>query len=238
MWDLIDKIKRYFRFSKEEIKSLLLASVIIGFIFTFRDFTLFNLICAILIIAISIAFHVSAQKISALYVGFGAEFKLWWYGLLISLVICFISNGTVWWLILPGGIIFSMLARHRLGRFRYGLNYWPMGVIGFSGPIASIVLGTIFKNIELYIFHATVPLLHNIFIFNLVFAVCSMLPIPPLDGHYMFYGSRPWFAFLFGTIATYAILTIIFGVYSWIWALIVGGISWLIYYISFERTAW
>ena len=238
MKDLIAKIKKYFRFSIDEIKSIAIASLLIGFMFAFRDFSLLNFVYAIIVVVLSLLFHIIIQKIVSLHMGFEADFKLWWYGLLIGLAVTFVSNGKVWWLVLPGGLAFSILARHRLGKFRYGLNYWPMGIIAFSGPIASIVFGTIFKNIELYIFQTPIPFLHNIFIFNLVLAVCSMIPIPPLDGHYMFYASRMWFSFLFGTIFSYAILTLVFEIYSWVWAIIIGIVIWLIYYIKIEKGLW
>ena len=238
MGDLTAKIKKYFRFSLDEVKSIALASLLIGFMFAFKDFTVSGLVYGIIVVALSLLFHIGVQKIMALYMGFEIDFKLWWYGLLIGLAITFVSNGKVWWLVLPGGITFSILARHRLGKFRYGLNYWPMGIVAFSGVIASVVFGTLFKNIELYILGTQMPFLHNIFIFNLVLAVCSMIPIPPLDGHYMFYASRMWFTFLFGTIFAYAIFTLVFEIYSWIWAIIIGFIIWLSYYIKIERTLW
>ena len=238
MWDLIDKIKRYFTFSKEELKVILVSSLVVGFMFAFRDFSLYNLITAIGIVILSLLLHISIQKIAGLHDGFGTEFKIWWMGLLIGLVITFITNGRIWWIVFPGGIVFSMLARHRLGKFRYGMNYWPMGIIAFAGPIASIVFGTVFKNINLYLLNSAFPLFDRIFIFNLVFAACQMLPIPPLDGHYMFFASRSAYAFLLGTIITYVVLVLGLQLYSWVWALIIGAILWLVYYIKFERVAW
>jgi hypothetical protein len=238
MYNLVDKIKRYFTFSKEEILAFVAASLVIGFMFAFREFTLFNLIMALGVVFASLLFHVSVQKIAALHDGYGAEFKIWWAGLLIGLAVTFITNGRIWWAVFPGGIVFSMLAMHRLGKFRYGMNYWPMGIIAFSGPIASIVFGTIFKNINLYILGNSFPLFDKIFIFNLVLAATQMLPIPPLDGHYMFFASRSAYAFLLGTIVIYVVLVLGLRIYSWIWAIIIGAIIWLVYYIKFERVAW
>ncbi len=237
MSDFIEKIKRYLEFNKDEVTVVIIATLIIGFVAAFKEFSLAGLLLSLLIVLLSILFHVFVQKAVALHIGYSAEFKIWWWGLLAGLAAVFATNGKLWWLIFPGGIGFSMLAMHRLGKFRYGLNYLPMGIIAFSGPIGSIVLGTIFKNIELYIIQAPVPVLHQAFMFNLVYAVCSMLPIPPLDGHYLFYASRMWYALLFGTILAYTIMTLVFGIYSWIWALVLGGVVWLIYYISFERKA-
>jgi len=113
-----------------------------------------------------------------------------------------------------------------------------MAIIAFAGPIASIVFGTIFKNINLYILSNSFPLFDKIFIFNLVLAAAQMLPIPPLDGHYMFFASRSTYAFLAATIIIYTVLVLGLKVFSWIWALIIGAVIWLIYYIKFERVAW
>jgi len=240
MVDFIDKVKKYFRFSKDEVKTILISSLIIGFVFALRNWkhaTIGDFISGVIVVLISILFHITIQKIFAIHIGFNAEYKLWWYGILISLAVSILSRGKIWWLALPGGIIFSFMARFRLGKFRYGLNYWPMGWIGFSGPIASIILGTIFKNINLWVLATPSPLLDSIFMFNLAYAVCTMFPIPPLDGHYMFFASRPWFAVLFGTIFGYGIL-IALGIYSWVWAVIIGIIIWLVYYLTFEKTAW
>jgi Zn-dependent protease len=238
MRDLIEKIRFYFRFNNEEVKSIAIISIVLGFSFAFQDFSILKLIYAAIIVALSIFVHVSIQKIVSLHVGFLADFKMWWTGLIIGLIITFLSNGRVWWLLLPGGLTFSIFARHRLGKFRYGLNYWPMGIIALSGIIASIAFGTIFKNIELYIFGSSVPFLASIFTINLVLAICSMIPIPPLDGHYIFFASRLWFALLFGTIFAYSILTLVFEIYSWVWAIIFGLIVWAAYYIKMERQFW
>lgn len=238
MGNLIEKIRTYYRFSTDEIKSLAIVSLIVGFMFVFGDFSLTKLILAILIVAVSMFVHVSVQKIVSLHIGYHADFSLWWYGLLIGLLVTFLSNGNIWWLVLPGGLTFSIIARHRLGKFRYGLNYKQMGIIALSGPIASIVFGTIFKNIELYIIGGSVPLLHNIFIFNLVLAALTMVPIPPLNGHFMFFASRLWFVLLFAAIAAYAVLVIVFEIYSWIWAIIIGLIIYAVYYIRIEQKLW
>jgi len=81
----------------------------------------------------------------------------------------------------------------------------------------------------------TSVLFNSIFIFNLAYAVGQMLPIPPLDGHYLVFASRLWYAFLFGTIVTYVLLALLVSVYSWIFAVIAGGLIWLIFYTTFEK---
>jgi len=236
--ELYERIKTYLNFTKEEILDLSIAAVFFGFIFAFKDFSLINVIIAILIALLSFLFHVSAQKIVGLKKGYKTEFKISWFALIIPLILVFISNGKMWWLIIPGGVSFSILAGLRIGKFRYGLNHWDMGMVALSGPIFSIILATIFKQIDIWFFAASSTVLHSIFVFNLAYAVCQMLPFPPLDGHYLFYASRLTYVFIFGTILTYTVLSVSFAVYSWIFALLAGGLAWLIFYLKFERTAW
>ncbi|MEE9525267.1 MAG: hypothetical protein V3V78_01520 [Candidatus Woesearchaeota archaeon] len=238
MNELFERAKTYLSFTKEEFLELAIAALLFGFVFAFRQWSVPNLFVSILIAGLSVLFHITAQKIAALHYGYKAEFKVWWVGLIIPLIFVFISNGTLWWLIIPGGLTFSLLAGLRLGKFRYGLNYEAMGVISLIGPVASIVLATIFKQIDIWFFASSSVIFHNIFIFNLAYAVCQLLPIPPLDGHYLFYASRLTYSFLFGTIFTYVILALVFTFYSWIFALLAGGLIWLIYYVGFERKVW
>jgi len=246
MVEILDRIKKYYRFDIDELKSLAISVLIIGFMISFREwgverfsfiYGLYHLIGGILIAAISILFHVSIQKIFGLNMGFTTKYKVWWYGLLASLIITFVTNGKLWWLIIPGGVVCTIIGKYRLGKFRYGMNYMALGFIGVAGPIASIIFGTIFKNVDIFLGLAH-PLIDKIFIFNLVYAVCTMLPIPPLDGHLTFFASRPLYVLLFGIIFTYSILIILFQIYSWILALAIGGLILLIYYVFYERTAW
>jgi len=108
-----------------------------------------------------------------------------------------------------------------------------MGFVGLWGPLASIILATIFKTIEIYFLGQNL-LFHNIFVFNLAYAVCQMLPIPPLDGHFMFYWSRPWYIFIFAIVFSYTILAIWANLYSWIIAFIFGIIATFIYFTQIE----
>ena len=148
--ELLERIKRDVRFSLDEVKAISISALILGFVFAFGNWSVFNFIAAVLIVLISITFHVYAQKIVGVKLGAKVEYKLWWYGLLASLVLVFITNGKIWWLIVPGGFTAAILAKYRIGKFRFGLNYRVLGFIGLTGPIASIIFGSIFKNLLLY----------------------------------------------------------------------------------------
>ncbi len=238
--ELWERIKRDFRFEKDELIGLLISSLAFGFIFfygVFKD-TLGNLIAAVLVVAVCLFTHISAQKLVGLHLGIKVEYKLWWYGILASLIAVFISGGRVWWLIVPGGVVCSVIAKYRLGRFQFGLNYVALGTVGWAGPVSSIIFGgIIFKNLNLYTPFVS-PWFDLIFKWSLIYAVFSLLPIPPLDGHYIFFSGRLNYAFIAGSIAVYCLLILLLGVYSYIWALIGGFLIYVIYLTTFEIKAW
>jgi len=243
--DLSDKIKKYFKFTPLEIRSLIIAILVIAFIISFRDWGrasfdltlgLFNYFNAILIVALSLLIHISVQRIWSLGTGYRLEWKMWSFGLLFGLIVVFLTNG-VFWVILPGGFIVHHMAGHRLGWFRYGINYWAVGLIAVTGPVATIFLAAIFKSLGGFLANS---LIQKVVIFNIVYAVYSILPVPPLDGSRTFYGSRMLYAFSTAFIvATAILLNLNLGVgIAIISSLFIGIVLWLLYYIFFESKAW
>ena len=235
--ELIERIKRDVRFSFDEIKALGISALILGFVFAFQEWSILNFIAAMLIVLASITFHVFVQKVVGVKSGAGVEYKIWWYGLIASLVLVLISNGKIWWLIVPGGFTASIIAKYRMGKFRFGLNYRILGAIGLAGPVASVILGSIFKNILLYT-SIQADIFQKIFIWNLIYAIWSILPIPPLDGHHTFFAGRLTYVAVSGAIAVYCLLILLLGIYSLIWTAVGALVIYLLYLFMFERTAW
>lgn len=243
--DLIAKIKKYYRFSRSELISIIVTVLILGFIISFRDWGaeevnvtvgFLNLFKAILIVLISVAVHDFAIKTAALSIGLRAEYKMWTFGLIFAILLAFATRGRFWFLI-PGGVVMYHLAGHRLGFFRYDINYFGMGFSAFTGPLASLILAIIFKSINAAV---QSPILEKAVLFNIVFALWTILPIPPSDGSKLFYGSRMVYSLCLSLIISASVLLIvnipisiaIFG------SIIVSIICWLLYYIYFERIAW
>jgi len=244
--DLIDKIKRYYKFTPSELKSLTIAILVTAFIISFREWGIgsvfnfqvgiINFFNAILIVSVSFLIHLSAQRFWALATGFRHEFQLWGIGLGIGLILAFVTNGKIW-VIIPGGFIVHHLAGHRLGWFRYGINYWAIGLIAFAGPLASIIFAMIFKSFSGVVSNV---LIEKVIIFNILFAVFSMLPIPPLDGSKIFFGGRLLYIFgLAGIVAAgvllYANIAVWIAVIS---SFLIAVVLWLLYYIFFEKDYW
>lgn len=237
-----DRIRRFFAFSHTELRDLAIATVVIGFVFSFRDWGsdgvdivlgIRHFLTTVILAAFSLFVHESAHRIMALMIGYKAEFKLWWGGLLASLIFVFISNGRVP-LALPGGVVNAILVRQRLGEFRYGMNYWENGLIAMYGPLANLALA-FFAKVFLNFFPDSF-LFEKLLFLNIVMAICTMLPIPPLDGMSTFWGSRVVFILSFTGILASSILIYFYG----IGLAILGGILFMLvgtilYYLAFEQ---
>ena len=237
--------KKYSEFNRKEINAIILSAAIIGFIIAFRgtvdqpDRTLFdfgfalrNLIDSILIVSLAIIVKQICQRAAAVHSGFKAVYRIWWYGLGLGIILGFATMGRFWFLA-PGGIMVYHLAGHRLGSFRYGLNYWPLGIIGLVGPVSLILLAIFFK-IMMNVFPAN-ALIAKAFVFNLVFAGFSALPIPPLDGSHMFFASRMFYIFALGTIIGLCVALYFMSIgWALLIGLLIGVLVWQIYLWTFE----
>ena len=243
--DLIGKIKKYYNFTKFEIRGFIIAALALAFIISFRDWGadkfdlgigLFNFFVAISIVAMSILVHDAGQRIWGLAIGYKIEFKLWSPGIILGLIVAFISNGR-FWLIIPGTFLLHHLAGHRLGFFRYGINFIGQAMTALAGPLFTLILIIFLK-----IMHAFFPnpFLQKAIMFNVIYNITSMLPIPLLDGGKIFFGSRMIYAFAMPAMIAVTILMIvpISVFYAIVLSLLIGIVLWLWYYISFERKVW
>lgn len=234
-------LERNFKFSGEELRALIIGILVMAFIFSFNQWGdktfdllvgLKNLFNAILIATLSLLAHNSMQRVAALYTGFKFEYRYWMYGLIIGLVLAFVSRGNLIFLA-PGGIIAYHMAGHRLGAFRYGLNYWNMALAAVTGPLANLALAVVFK-LLLYAFPHNILLSHAL-TFNLLLAVFTMLPIPPLDGSHLMFSSRLAYAFLYGTILGMSAVIYFLGIgLAFLVGILIGVICWGSSYFLFE----
>ena len=243
--DLKDKIKNHYRFTPSELKGLIISILVLSFVISFREWGadkfslisgLFNWFNSILIVTLVMLVYNFVQKIIGLSAGYHVEYKMWTTGLLISLLLAFVSRGRVW-VLLPGGIMLHHLAGHRLGHFRYELSYFAHGMISVGGTIALITLAAIFKVLNA-IFESS--LLQKVIVFSIVLAIYDILPIPPLSGSKLFFGSRMTYAFMFCTIIAAGVLLMvdINVLMAILGSIVIGVVCWLLYYIFFERKFW
>ena len=245
--DFKDKVDRYFGFDREEVKGIIIAALIFAFIISYKEWGygqvfevgvgLKNFVNAAILSLLAILVHETGHKLSGVYTGFKVQTKIWWYGMGIALIVCFLSRGNIWFLALSG-ITLHHLAIQRLGKFRYGERPVELSMIAIAGPLANIILATLLKTTIIWFpsLPINAALVHKAFIINWAMAISNLLPIPPLDGIHTFFQSRLFYISIFGFMAGYGAL-IYFGIYSWIWALVIAGIAWILFYVNFERGA-
>lgn len=234
--------QKYFTFSAQEIRSLILTIIVIGFIFSFKEWGvekfdlligLKNFVNASLIVGLAFFVHEAVHRYFALKVGLKAEYKAWTFGLILGIILIFISEGNLIFLA-PGGIVISMLPGLRLGHFRYQMSYITMGWIAVSGPLANIALAIFFKMLSALPLN---PLLIEKAIFiNVWLAVFNMLPIPPLDGSKMMYASRFTYVLLLGFVVGVGALLL----WTNVLLSLLGGIAFallvlFLYWMTFEK---
>lgn len=225
------KLKKYFWFTKEELTQYLLLTLVLAFIYSFKQWGeitfsvsagIWNLIIAIILVGTTIFVHHAGQRISGIKKGFKVEQKNSWYLILFGLVLCFLTNGNIRFLAGSGTHI-THLPQHRIGAFRYGAKLSEIGRTMLAGPFYNVLFALIIAGLgwALIIPPETAQ---AIFSLNLWFAVCNLLPIPPLDGIHIFYWSRFAYVFIFSSITAYAILTLILPAYIFVAAIAIGAI--------------
>ena len=211
--ELTSRIMDFFRFRRQEISGLLVAVIVTGFIFSFRDWgdQTFNFIVGLqnfslvmIIAVVSFFFRLSLQKIAALSWGYTAEFKVWWTGLVIALVVAFVSRGWVP-LVLIGMMVSSFMVKQRLGEFRYGFSHSSNALVALWGVIASLIAATLFA-VGLHILPQSYFFGQGL-LMNLIMALCALLPLPQLEGLQIYFGSRG--QYFSGVVATLLAATLL-----------------------------
>ncbi|PIN76794.1 hypothetical protein COV17_01055 [Candidatus Woesearchaeota archaeon CG10_big_fil_rev_8_21_14_0_10_36_11] len=233
--ELGNRVLEFYRFSWQEISGLLAAVLITAFIFSFRDWGseqfefivgITNFITLIFIGAISFVFRISCQKIYALSQGYKAEFKIWWVGLVIALVLAFISLGRVPF-ILIGGIVASFMIKQRLGEFRYGFSYHQNGIASLWGILGNLILAIgfavgLYYSPQNYFFSKGLML-------NIIMGFCALLPLPQLDGLNIYFGSRMMYYIAIVTVLLASVLLLTRTKWGLIIAIILGSMAGIIY---------
>jgi hypothetical protein len=235
------RIKEYFKFEKREVTGIVISVLIIAFILSFKDWGtekfdvvsgVNNLAATILIVSLAYIVHVSVQKIYALKMGYLAEFQYSLYGLIIGLVLCFASNGFLFFLG-SGEVQLRHVPRWRVGKFRYGLNYWDYAKISFAGPMANVFLAIFFKMLS----WTGSPLIEKAILANILIAIFSLVPVPGNDGLNLFFGSKPFYAFSVGTIVGISMLLLYVKIIwlSILMGFIMGLITSFIFFVIVEK---
>lgn len=218
----------FLRFSRQEVYGLIVALLITGFVFSFNDWGeetfsmavgLFHLAAASLVAVLSFFFRISCQKIYALSQGYQAEFKVWWTGLIIMVVLIFVTVGKLP-IVLIGGAVASFMVRQRLGEYRYGHSHFQESIISLWGILGNLIAAILFA-VGLYFFPQNYFFNQGL-ILNLIMGFTSLLPFPQLDGLKIFFGSRVIYLIGIFTVILASILLLTYTKIGLIIAIVLG----------------
>ena len=197
-------------FNKKEIKYLAITALLLGFIFSFREWGtdkfnittgITNWLIYILILVFSIFIHSLTQKLIAKKLGASSTLIIWkakqiWFyrnsklkkaiplGYILSLILAFYSFGYIKFTGVFGAKIEQTLPR--LKKKFPKLEEFEQGLIALSGSLANLLLAFIFLilasllNIELT----------RLVTVNFYLAIFTMFPFPSLNGIQVLFGSR------------------------------------------------
>ncbi|WP_292461068.1 site-2 protease family protein [Methanothermococcus sp.] len=160
-----------FKFNSKEIKDLSISTFAIALIFAWYgrgipniDFWfILQFIIAVFAVGSGFILHELAHRTVARHFGAWSEFRAWYEGLAIALVLKVLLGFTF---IAPGAVYI----------YKDYLTTEENGLISLAGPLTNVVLAFMF-----YILN--IPLISSIgFHVNLFLAAFNMIPIYPLDG--------------------------------------------------------
>ncbi|MBW2978624.1 hypothetical protein KY304_00765 [Candidatus Woesearchaeota archaeon] len=234
-----DRFSRFGWFGKKEVYHLVLLVLAFAFIFSFdmwggsvfdAQVGLKNLFVSFVLVGIVVLVHHFVQRIVCVLFGFRPFHSFWWPGLIISLFVAFISNGTLLFFM---GSVFKIQMRdiHRLGWQRYGLNVKQQGLIAMSGNLALVLLIGFLK------LFSAVPdsFLSRMIGFSILFILFNVIPWPHSDGFCMFFGSRLYFVFLLCALIGFLIFLTAGFLIAVFLGLVMGAIVWILFYWFFEK---
>ena len=230
------KIKRECPFSQQEWIDFGIASLLIGFLVSFNawggaTFDLAtgvrNFILATIVAALVLGIHHVAQRLWALRLDARADQKIWYAGSVASLLIIVITRGAVPFIAVTRTEI-NDLKYQRLGHYRYKLGTVGKMTAMLAGPAANLIIGLVVWAFANPIHSQGLEWFVSM---NLLLGVFSLLPIPPLEGGFLFYVSRWFFAAMFvgalaagaGYLAGITGLMLIFVI---IIGMLVGALAW------------
>ncbi|MFH1210011.1 MAG: hypothetical protein V1663_04450 [archaeon] len=211
-------MKKIFLNLSKEVKTLLLAVIVLTLIFAFNDNKpsfilsnwLSNLFLVLFLVIITLLFHIAGVKLAANYFDQEARFKFWhikqFYftekrhlplpfpiGIIIALFFTLISNGTSFFTAIT---TFEISNKKRIGRSFPNISEKEIAFICFWGIFANLVLLMFFKFIN-------IP--QGVLI-NSWFIIWNLLPITDLMGSQMFFSYRILYLFFLFFIIIFLLL--------------------------------
>jgi Zn-dependent protease len=179
-------------FSGREIRDLLVAWLALSLMFSlgFVYPRHLGLAYSLLIVGTAFVLHELSHKFVAQHYGRSAEFRLWWAGLVLGMMMAvatYVAFGPagVLFFAAPGAVYVSPLftGYSPLG-FRVLMR--AEGLISLAGPLVNLALGILFRLSTHFVGGELVYLFGRVSAINVFLGFFNMIPIPPLDGQKVF----------------------------------------------------
>ena len=195
---------------EKEIKDLAISAIVLAFVFAYSGIgNLGDLVISfpisLLVISLGFILHEMGHRQIAKRFNCYAEFRLWKNGLLLALVLTFVTNGNLVFAA-PGAVM--IYPRADLWGRSEPLSRRGSGLISVAGPVTNLILAGIFVFLGIIY---PVGLLGTIFYLgariNTWLALFNLIPFPPLDGSKILaWDIRIWAAMFISTIILFASL--------------------------------
>jgi Zn-dependent protease len=174
-------------FTEREVKDIVISLLVLSLVFAYPEILFEPLFFVTSMLTVGIAFigHELSHRFVARKLGYHSEYVMWKQGLLMALLLAFISNGRFIFAA-PGAVVFA--------------SYWAFKRPSLSEVGKIGIAGTVFNITLLYVFAAAyfltgLSVLAFAGIINGWFAIFNLIPFGPLDGRkVMKWNSRIWLA--------------------------------------------
>lgn len=178
--------------SSTEIVFYIITVLVLSFLYVFNDVygtwlgVAVNLFNVVVILSLSFLFQQLVQKSVAQVYGASTRYKLWIPGLMIACVVGLFSLGDI--VVFAVGIVsIQQFYGSRLGKKSVKLGEDERGKIVLSGVLANLFLAFLIKLLAPFlnegVWFAGVMI-------NLWMAFYNLVPVPPLQGSYVFMWNR------------------------------------------------
>lgn len=200
---------------KKEIFNLLLSALVLGFVFSFRDWGpgeafilnigIINLVRSTVITIVVLSIYLLVNKLVAYRNGCISTYGIWgieryWFrkkhvfrkpfkslkiGIILSILLAILSNGYIRFAAI-GHTTLTEIRRLQIGKAYKHVTGYKTAIIHLSGPLTLVFLATILSSVEA---------LSRFVIIAYSVALFSMIPISKLDGAKIFFGSPALYVF-------------------------------------------
>ncbi len=176
-------------FSIEEVKDLVISTIVVGIIFS--SFNLEILPMTILIVLLVFISHELAHKFMAQRYGFSAQYRKWNIGLFFGLILSLLGGASF---VAPGAVYITPFNRGKYAFRISRINKKQYGKISLAGPLTNIIIG-----ISAFVlsFYYSLPILNPLAKISLFLSLFNLIPFPPLDGFKVFRWDRNIWAVFF-----------------------------------------